>query len=259
MSQTTTMPVVFIGHGSPMLAIQDTDLTRSWEEIAQQIGKPKAILSISAHWYTETTAVQSSLKPQQIYDMYNFPEELYAKTYPVHGNAQLSQQVQELLKEHNIQVDNTWGIDHGSWAILTHMYPEADIPVVQLSVNSKLSPAQQYELGQKLQSLREQGILIFASGNIVHNLSLISRDGSNPDLAWAKEFDNWMRDQVVARNLEQLLAYKDHPHAELAAPTTDHVEPLFYVLGATSEKDQVKVFNDDILGGALSYTSFIWR
>ncbi|RIY34580.1 4,5-DOPA dioxygenase extradiol [Psittacicella gerlachiana] len=253
------MPVLFVGHGSPMHAINDNAFTQQWQKLGEQIGKPKAILAISAHWYTSHTAVQATPVPQQIYDMYGFPQALYDKKYPAVGDAQLSMQVLNLLAAQGIQIDNSWGIDHGIWSILVHMYPQADVPVVQLSINQNLSPQQMYALGQQLQPLRQEGILILTSGNIVHNLRMMVSDRSNEELPWAKDFDNWMRDKVLARDLETILNYEQYPYADLAAPTPDHMDPLFYALGATREQDQVTVFNDARELGSLSMTSFMWH
>ncbi|RIY31090.1 4,5-DOPA dioxygenase extradiol [Psittacicella hinzii] len=252
------MPVIFVGHGSPMHAINNNNFTQTWKELGQQIGKPKAILAISAHWYTNNTAVQLTPFPEQIFDMYGFPQELYDKRYHVVGDAQLSSKVLQSLADDGVQVDNSWGIDHGVWSVLVHMYPEADVPVVQLSIDRNLTPAQMFALGEKLQHLRRSGYLIFTSGNIVHNLRMMVRDGSNAELPWAKDFDNWMRDKVIERDLATILDYANYPYADLAAPTPEHMDPLFYALGASTSEDKVTVFNDERDLGSLSMTGFLW-
>lgn len=259
MQNHKTMPVVFVGHGSPMNAISNNEFTQTWAQLGKELGKPQAILAISAHWYTNATAVQATPVPEQIYDMFGFPQALYDLKYPVVGDVNLSRNVLQSLAGTGVKIDNSWGIDHGVWSVLVHMYPEADIPVVQLSIDSQLTPTQMFALGQKLQTLREQGILIFTSGNLVHNLRMMDRKDQNAEFAWAKEFDNWMRDKVVERDLEPILNYQDYQYADLAAPTPDHMDPLFYALGATTDADKVSVFNDKRVAGSLSMTGFIWQ
>lgn len=252
-------PMLFIGHGSPMNAITNNEITQSWKHIATQFTKPKAILAISAHWYQDKTAIQDNVEPKQIYDMYGFPEKLYQLKYPVQGSQSLSQKVQQLLLEDKIIVDNSWGIDHGVWSILTHIYPQADIPVVQLSINRQLSPQQMYQIGKKLAILRQQGFLILASGNIVHNLSLLNWQQPSQGEEWAIQFDQWVSQQVLTRNIEELFHYSQQKNAKLAVPTAEHFAPLFYCLGAADPEDKIQVFNQSYAMGSLSMTSYLWQ
>ena len=251
------MPVVFAGHGSPMLALEDTDVTRGLRKIGQQLidtfSKPKAILAVSAHWYTAGSFVQSVEDPKQIYDMYGFPKELYAFKYPVKGSPELSRRVQELLRG-QVSVDNSWGIDHGTWTVLAHVFPQADIPVVQLSVDGTLTPQEMYAVGQKLAPLRQEGYLIFASGNLVHNLRAVewgNPGGTDETL----EFNQAVIKDVKARNDRAVMEYQLYPHADYAVPTPDHYLPLIYMLGA-SQGEKPLVFNDHSELGSISMTGF---
>jgi 4,5-DOPA dioxygenase extradiol len=251
------MPIVFVGHGSPMNAIEDTKFSKAWYELGKKLPKPKAILAISAHWYTDGTRIQSAAKPKQVYDMYGFPKALYEVKYPVQGDLALTKRVQELIKE-GLKVDDTWGIDHGSWAILNKMYPNADVPVVQLSVDGHKSPAEHYALGKKLAALREEGVLIFASGDIVHNLGMIDWD-SDAGYEWADEFDNYIRDKILQKDHEAVVNYTSQGEkARFAAPTPEHFLPVLYALGASSSEDKIEVFNDYRTMGSLSMTGFLW-
>ena len=196
------MPAVFVGHGSPMIALDHNELTDTYNRLGKRIleefGKPKAILMISAHWYTHGTLVQSAAKPRQVYDMYGFPPELYELKYEPTGCADLTRDVTDLLGA-DVEIDDSWGIDHGAWSILVHIFPKADIPVVQLSVNRDLTPQELYDLGQKLAPLRNQGYLIFASGNVVHNLGRVewNNPGGTPQ---ALRFNDYIINAVQNRN-----------------------------------------------------------
>lgn len=252
------MPVAFIGHGSPMSAIEDNEYTRNWVKIASIIPKPKAILAVSAHWFTNGTRISTSSKPRMIYDMYGFPQELYDVKYAATGSPELAVKVIKLLGETVIE-DNSWGIDHGTWSILKHMYPAADIPVVQLSVDGNASAEVHYEIGQKLNSLREDGILIFASGNVVHNLGRVNW-GMKGGYDWADEFDNYIKDGILNRDYTNVINYKNAGiTAANSFSTPEHFLPLLYALGASSEEDHLTVFNDSRLMGALSMTSYIFQ
>lgn len=253
------LPVVFSGHGSPMVALEDNaitqEMTRVGQEIIRQYGKPKAILSISGHWYTRGTYVQSAENPRQIYDMYGFPKELYEVKYPVKGDAALTRSVQELLGS-AVSVNDSWGIDHGTWTVLVHMFPDADIPVVQLSVNANLTPAKSYALGQKLQSLRDQGYLIFGSGNVVHNLRLVDWDNEGGTEA-TERFNDYITDAILAGNESKVIDYGTHPDAAYAVPTPDHYLPLLYCLGAAGG-DSARAFNKVCNLGSMAMTGYVW-
>lgn len=254
------MPVVFSGHGSPMIALEHNQITEGMQKIGEKIistyGKPKAILVISAHWYTDGTYIQSAGTPRQIYDMYGFPPELYEVKYPVRGCSDLTSEVIRLLGT-DVSVNDNWGIDHGTWTVLVHMFPKADIPVVQLSVNQNLKPEEHYEIGRRLAALRKQGYLIFASGNIVHNLMRVEWDneGGTP---MTYRFNDTIRNAVVSHEYQTAIHYEDLPDAAYAVPTPDHYLPLLYCLGAAGN-DQVEVFNNICNLGSMAMTGFLFH
>lgn len=253
------MPVIFSGHGSPMLALDDNDVTRGLRAVGDAVlrehGKPRAILAISAHWYTRGTFVQRTESPKQIYDMYGFPRELYGFKYPVKGDIALADRVVDLLGE-RVAVNNDWGIDHGTWTVLCHMFPEADIPVVQLSVDATLSKDEIFEIGKALAPLREEGYLIFASGNVVHNLRRVDWDNPNgsPECL---AFNDAITEYVLARNDQAVMEYEAVSHAAYAVPTPEHYLPLVYCLGA-AEGEAPTVFNNHCDLGAIAMTGFIF-
>lgn len=254
------MPTLFVGHGSPMMALEHTETTNTFKSIGQNIinnyGKPKAILAVSAHWYTDGTYIQSTENPKQIYDMYGFPKELYEVVYSAKGDNELTQKVQQLLGD-AVSIDDTWGIDHGMWTVLVHMFPDASVPVVQLSINKNLNPKEAYQLGTKLQSLRDEGYLIMGSGNIVHNLRRLEWDSPSGTPATI-EFDRYITDAVLANDTDKVINYEQHPHAGYAAPTPDHYLPLIYIMGA-GEGAKPTVFNQTYNSGSLSMTGFIFE
>lgn len=251
------MPVLFVGHGSPMNAIEDNEFTQIWKSLGKRLPRPKAILAISAHWYSEGTRTSDVENPRMIYDMYGFPEELYAMKYPVMGSAELASQLIVSLGK-LVTTDNQWGIDHGTWSVLCHMYPEADIPVVQLSIDHQASATTHYEIGKALKFLREEGVLILGSGNIVHNLSLINwqMEGGYP---WADDFDNYIKKNILDRNHDAVI-YHDRvgESAEKAFYTPDHYYPILYALGASDLSDDIEVFNEKCLMGSMSMTGYLF-
>ncbi|HSN58557.1 MAG TPA: 4,5-DOPA dioxygenase extradiol, partial [Clostridiaceae bacterium] len=185
------MPALFVGHGSPMNAIEDNEYSRGWKEIAKKIPKPEAILSVSAHWYTDGTKVSDAANPKTIYDMYGFPDELYNVAYNAPGAPELAHAAKELISNH-VQIDNSWGLDHGTWSVLHRMYPDSDIPVFQLSIDSRTSFGDHFRIGREIAALREKGVLILGSGNIVHNLALV-KWGMAGGFPWAVEFDSYIK------------------------------------------------------------------
>lgn len=256
-NQSGKTPVIFAGHGSPMLALDDTEVTRGLhhlgEKILETFGKPKAILAVSAHWYTRGTFVESTESPKQIYDMYGFPPELYDFKYPVKGSPELSERVCGLLGD-AVSVSDDWGIDHGTWTVLCHIFPNADIPVTQLSVDGTKSPDELYQIGKSLSPLRDEGYLIFASGNVVHNLRLV--DWGNPNgSAECVAFNDAVTKFVEERNDGAVLNYEKIEHASYAVPTPEHFLPLIYMLGA-SEGEKPTVFNNHCELGAIAMTGF---
>ncbi len=259
-TDTRTMPVVFSGHGSPMLALENNQITKTLRRVGDEIrrtyGTPKAILSISGHWFAGGTFIQSAPEPKQVYDMYGFPEELYQVKYPVKGNRELTDRVLELLGD-QVSVNDTWGIDHGTWTVLCHMFPEADIPVVQLSVNRNASPEECYKIEESLQTLREEGFLIFGSGNIVHNLRRVEWDNPNGSAACVA-FNDAIVERVLARKDEEVVHFEGLPHATYAVPTPGHYLPLLYCLGAAKDLTPT-VFNNVCNLGAIAMTGFVFE
>lgn len=250
------MPVIFAGHGSPMIALEKNELTRTFNrlgnEVIETFGRPKAILSLSAHWHTGKSYVQSSPSPRQLYDMYGFPRELYEVRYELKGFRPLTDRVLSLLP--STEINDDWGIDHGTWTVLSHMFPDASIPVVQLSIDRNCSPRSSYELGQALSPLREEGFLIFISGNIVHNLSRVEWDneGGSPE---ADRFDAYITSAVTVRDDEKIISCRDHPDSAYAAPTADHFLPLLYALGAAAGEKPC-LFNQVRNLGSISMTGY---
>ena len=224
--------------------------------ITEEYDRPKAILALSGHWYTRGTYVQKTDEPRQVYDMYGFPQELYEVEYPVKGDGELSDRVLSILGD-DVSIDNSWGIDHGTWTVLVHMFPDADIPVVQLSVDGTLSTDKMYEIGHKLSALRDEGYLIFASGNVVHNLRLVQWD--NPDgTEMAHRFNDYIVDAVLAGEHEKVINYQDGPDSRYAVPTPDHYIPLIYAIGAAGN-DKAEVFNKVCNLGSMAMTGFVFK
>jgi 4,5-DOPA dioxygenase extradiol len=252
-------PVIFSGHGSPMIALENNEITAGMAAVGRNVlekyGKPKAILAISAHWYTTGTYTQSAAQPDQVYDMYGFPRELYQVKYPVSGDKDLTDRIRAVLGN-GVSVDDSWGIDHGTWTVLVHMFPKADIPVVQLSVDNTLTEEECRQVGQKLSALRGEGYLIFGSGNVVHNLRRVEWD--NPDgTAMTHAFNDYIIDAVKAGAVDKVVHYADGPEAAYAVPTPDHFLPLIYCLGA-ADGDPVQVFNNVCNLGSMAMTGFVW-
>lgn len=252
------MPALFVGHGSPLNAIEDNLYSRAWRQAGKALPRPEAILSVSAHWYTAGTRVNDSTRPNMIYDMYGFPDELYRVVYPAPGSPELAHSARSLISR-DVQVDNTWGLDHGTWSVLHRMYPGADIPVFQLSIDSHAPASVHYSIGQEIGALRDQGVMILGSGNVVHNLSLISwsmQDG----FPWAQEFDAFINDKIINRDFPPVIDYSSAgDSARLAFFTPEHYFPLLYVLGAARKDDQLRVFNDSITMGSVSMTSYVFE
>lgn len=251
------MPALFVGHGSPMNAIEENEFTQNWKRITEEFPKPEAILSISAHWYTEGTRVLDEKSPKMTYDMYGFPKELYEIEYKAPGAFELAHFTKELISK-KVIIDNSWGFDHGTWSVLHVMYPKADIPVYQLSIDRTAKAEEHYDIGKKIKSLREKGVLILGSGNVVHNLSKINFS-MNGGYDWADDFDNYIKNKIVNKEYEDVINYsKAGKSAELAFWTPEHFYPLLYVLGS-SDDDKLSVFNDKCTMGSMSMTSYLLR
>ena len=250
------MPVLFVGHGSPMNVIEDNQWSRGFAALGDQVPRPKAILAISAHWYVAGTYLTGNPAPKTIHDFSGFPRELYEIDYPAPGKLDLAQRVRALLGDERASVSTDWGLDHGTWSVLKWMYPEADIPVIQLSIDRRLDVRGHYQLGRSLADLREQGVLILGSGNVVHNLRDAfqqMRAGSNETPPWARRFDDRVAAILAQRDTASLLsAWPDTDDGQLAHPSPDHWLPLIYAYAATDERDQVRYPTEGFDLGSLS-------
>ena len=250
------MPVIFTGHGSPMNAIGSNRAREGWQKIGLSFNRPKVIIAVSAHWTTKGLCVRQSDKNPQINDMYGFPDELYRVHYEPEGSEEYAGRVLDLLGE-SASVNNDWGIDHGIWTVLSNMYPDAGIPVVMISTDMSADAASQYETGKKLSVLRNDGALILASGNVVHNLRMVNwsmTDGYD----WADRFDSAIRNAIVTGNFEIPVNYASLPDAGKAVPTGEHFYPLLAALGAASKSDKVTVWNEYRELGSMSMTSYLF-
>lgn len=248
------MPAIFFGHGNPMNALDQNPYTRAWHAIGKTIPKPKAILCISAHWYVSGTAITFDQQPRTIHDFGGFPKELYQVQYPAPGNQELALAVQKLLAPLNVDLDHDWGLDHGTWSVLCHVYPEADVPVVQLSIDETKSAEFHFQIGTKLSSLRDQGILIIGSGNIIHNLHTYAWGRHVPEpYDWAVRFENKARELMMAGNFKPLIDYEDFgKDATLSIPTPDHYLPLLYALGTWQHGETISFPVEGVDGGSIS-------
>lgn len=256
----TKTPAMFIGHGSPMNAIQDNKLTKSWQHLGKTLPKPRAILVISAHWYAPELAITSQKINPTIHDFYGFPEKLATYEYPSIGSPEIAQEICSLIgKEVMIaQTQHARGLDHGAWSILTHMYPKPDIPILQLSIDSRQNNEWHYNLGQKLAILRQYGIMVISSGNIVHNLSLLSWDRPDYGADFALEFDVTVSALIRRREFTSLIKYHSVTQNALkAVPTPEHYLPLLYILGMADNDDKLTIFNQIYQYGSLSMTSIL--
>ncbi|MFL9482706.1 4,5-DOPA dioxygenase extradiol [Chitinophagaceae bacterium LWZ2-11] len=253
------MPVLFVGHGSPMNAIEQNEFTRGWKNVAGNIEKPTAIICISAHWLTKGTFVTAMEKPKTIHDFYGFPPELSSQEYPAKGSPELAELTRSTIKSTEVGLDYEWGYDHGSWSVIKHMYPAADVPMIELSINYHQSPQQHYELAKELSSLRNKGVLIIGSGNMVHNLRMVAwHQPQDFAFDWAIEANETFKNKISNNQHQDLINYHTLGKAiELAIPTPDHYYPMLYSLGLKSEKDNVTFFNDKPVMGSLSMTSFV--
>ncbi|RTY95011.1 4,5-DOPA dioxygenase extradiol [Flavobacterium sp. GT3R68] len=252
-------PVLFIGHGSPMNGIEDNEFSRTWTKFGNEIPKPKAVLVISAHWLTNGTHVTAMQNPRTIHDFGGFPQELFAVQYPAEGSPALAQETANLIHTTNVGLDHDWGLDHGTWTVVRHMYPNADIPVLQLSIDYNKPPQYHFDLAKQLKELRKKGVLIIGSGNMVHNLRMIAWDklqDSDYGFDWAIEMNTLFKEKIANGDFQPLINYeKLGAAAKLAIPTPDHYYPLLYSLALQDAKDEVSFFNDKTVGGSLTMTS----
>lgn len=253
------MPVLFLGHGSPMNAIEENEFVEGFRNIGKSIPRPNAILCVSAHWETRGTFVTAMEKPKTIHDFGGFPKALYDVQYPAPGNPQLANEAKSLIKSANIELDHKWGLDHGAWSVIKHLYPEADVPVIQMSLDYYQTPQYHYDLMKELASLRNKGVLIIGSGNMVHNLREVAWnkfDADNYAFDWALEASDKMKKYILNSDHKQLINYRCHGKAfELAIPTPEHYLPLLYTLALKEENEGIHLFNDKAVAGSLTMTS----
>ncbi|MFZ6645507.1 4,5-DOPA dioxygenase extradiol [Undibacterium sp. TJN25] len=258
MSDSARMPAIFFGHGSPMNALEDNRYTQAWEAFGKQFPRPKAILAVSAHWTTRGTAVTAATAPVTIHDFGGFPQALFDVRYPAPGDPALAARVAELLAPLPVGMDQQWGLDHGTWSVLVKTYPQADIPVVQLSIDIEKPPAYHFALGQKLQALRDEGVMIIGTGNVVHNLRRLDRDASGQGWGWAARFNNAIRKYLQEGDLQGVVNYQSlGQDALLSVPTPEHFLPLLYILGSKAEGDVLDIPLDGMEMGAISMLSVV--
>jgi 4,5-DOPA dioxygenase extradiol len=257
--QESMMPVLFIGHGSPMNGIEDNEFSQRWKAMAKEIPVPKAVLVISAHWLSKGTRITAMDFPKTIHDFRGFPEELFNVQYPAPGDAQLASETKSMIKSTEVELDHDWGLDHGAWTVIRHMYPDANIPVLQLSIDYTKGPQYHYDLAKELYGLRKKGVLIIGSGNMVHNLKMVAWDKLNETeygYDWALQMNEKFKELIGNGNHDQLINYSSlGREALLAIPTPEHYWPLLYSLSLKGTRDDISFFNDKAVGGSLTMTS----
>ena len=258
-SETKKMPVLFLGHGSPMNAIEENEFVRGFRNIGKDIPTPKAILIISAHWETKGTLVTAMQKPRTIHDFGGFPQALFDVQYPAPGSPELANETKRLIKKVQVGLDESWGLDHGAWSVVKHLYPKADVPIIQMSIDYTQGAQYHYDLAKELSSLRKKGILIIGSGNMVHNLGMVAWDKLNTDsygYDWAIEANDKMKHLILSDNHQPLIHFKSQGRAfDLAIPSPEHYLPLLYTLALKDQNEQASFFNDKPVGGSLTMTS----
>jgi 4,5-DOPA dioxygenase extradiol len=255
---TERMPLLFVGHGSPMNAIEDNVFSRKWAELGKQLSRPQAILCISAHWLTSGTFVTAMEKPRTIHDFGGFPPELFRQQYPAPGSPEMAEAVIGIQNENQISKDFDWGLDHGTWSVLRPMFPLADIPVIQLSIDYSKPMEYHYNLARQIGQLRAKGVLVIGSGNIVHNLRQLRFDGTIPD--WSEQFDSQIASWIESGDDKSIVKFQELGSlAKMAHPSHDHFLPLLYVLGMKEKTDQPEFFNSEFQMGSISMRSVIWK
>jgi 4,5-DOPA dioxygenase extradiol len=259
MTAPNKMPVLFVGHGNPMNAIEDNEFSKAWNEIGKSIPIPKGILCISAHWETRGTQITAMMLPPTIHDFGGFPRQLYEVQYPAPGNPLLASEIKNQILHTDVSLDlSSWGLDHGTWSVLKHLFPKADIPVLQMSINQNKSPKEHYELSKELAFLRSKGILIIGSGNVVHNLRLVDWQNENAEHAWAIEANQSIKSFIETGNHNALIDFRNQGRAyDLAIPTAEHYIPLLYTLALQEPTDKISFFSDKLVMGSLSMTSVL--
>jgi len=256
---TPRMPVLFVGHGSPMNAIEENEFVQGWRNLGNTLPHPKAILCVSAHWETRGTYVTAMPNPKTIHDFGGFPKALYEVEYPAPGSPELANEAKQAITKTTVGLDEKWGLDHGAWSVIRRMYPEADVPVIQMSLNYSQTPQYHYDLAKELSALRNKGVLIIGSGNMVHNLRMVAWDKINESeygFAWAIEANNKFKTLIESGDFKSLIDYANlGREVQLAVPTPDHYLPLLYALALKEENEAVSFFNDKPVMGSLTMTS----
>ena len=259
LGNSSKMPVLFLGHGSPMNAIEENEFVSSFRKLGKELERPKAILCISAHWETQGTFVTAMQMPKTIHDFGGFPQALFDVQYPAPGSPELAKETKELVTKTEVGLDEDWGLDHGAWSVIKHLYPNADVPVIQMSIDYTKPAQYHYELAQQLQKLREKGVLIVGSGNMVHNLRMVAWNRLSGDpyaFDWATEANEKMKNYILNDDHKKLIDYRNQGRAfDLAIPTPEHYLPLIYSLALKDKDEEVSIFNDQPVGGSLSMTS----
>lgn len=258
MSSTEKMPVLFLGHGSPMNAIEENEFVSAFRKLGQELIRPNAILCISAHWETNGTYVTAMQNPRTIHDFGGFPQSLFDVQYPAPGSPELAKETKHIISSTEVGLDDKWGLDHGAWSVIKHLYPNADIPVIQMSIDHTKPAKYHYELAKEINGLRNKGVLIIGSGNMVHNLRKVVWNKLNKEFAfdWAIEANEKMKSYILSGNHENLINFKSQGKAfDLAIPTPEHYMPLLYTLALKEENDTIELFNDKPVGGSLTMTS----
>lgn len=260
LTATSKMPVLFLGHGSPMNAIEENEFVQGFRKISKEIEKPKAILVVSAHWETRGTFVTAMENPQTIHDFGGFPQALFDVQYPAPGSPELARLTQEMVTSTDVHLDDKWGLDHGSWSVIKHLYPNADIPVIQMSIDYTQPASYHYALAKQLAELRNKGVLIVGSGNNVHNLRMVSWQHMNTvgyGYDWATQANETMIKHILERNHQPLIEYqKQGKEFELAIPTPEHYIPMIYALALQENNEDIHIFNEQAVAGSLAMTSF---
>jgi len=257
--RTSLMPVLFVGHGSPMNAIEENEFVEGWRNLGKSLPRPTAILCISAHWETKGTFVTALPKPPTIHDFGGFPNELYQVQYPAPGSPALANDTKQIITKTVVGLDEKWGLDHGAWSVIKHIYPNADVPVIEMSLDYNRTPQYHYELGKELASLRKKGVLIIGSGNLVHNLRMVAWDKMNePEYGydWTLQANDTFKQLILDNKHEELINYTLlGKEVSMAIPTPEHYLPLLYTLALKEEDEQVTLFNDKAVMGSLTMTS----
>lgn len=254
----TKMPLLFVGHGSPMNGIEDNEFSASWKRLGKTLETPKAVLVISAHWLTRGTQITAMNNPKTIHDFGGFPQALFDVQYPAPGHPAIAKETVEMVKSTHVELDHDWGLDHGSWSVVRQMYPDANIPVLQFSIDYTKGPQYHYELAKELSGLRKKGVLILGSGNMVHNLRIMNWQTPDTGYEWAQEMNTKFKELILDNNHKPLIQYESLGQAaRMAIPTPEHYIPLLYTLGLKGEKDSLEIFNDKTMMGSISMTSLL--